>query len=647
MVQDQTRSQPTENSHHAHADRSVQYPHIIPIPEFPRAHPPQILRAEQRQFQQNSHNGLQETRCEYHPWTQDWSSSSHQANHAVPLFSERNHATVQSVAHRFGSSSAPLINQVNHSPAKRIDPAYSAHTPENRTMGRDSILSQQADILRHAHANRSAESHRTMPIPEFPGTVRRQISSAQQNIHPQDPHCTLQAIHRQCNPWRIERDDSAHNPSQTAPSFSSPNVAAGQSVPLRGGSSTASEVNRAEHVPLDWVYTRPGVDVQSNRHTVARRSGFPNFPRPPSNSSTRFYPPTNTASETRNCHSTVAARRALLPPVSPFLPVAVSYGSASELMHPNSAVGAQSHLHQNVRPGVNQQQITRANISTLPPNHRSSVSGSLSQKAVPSLTYRRLLSVERAPKGLQLKNSSHNTPSTQDRTGSRPPGPCRNSEDPQPSSNRVCALFAHNQSSRISSVASKRSSERKVNMGKITKRGKKRTGEAVRFYCAEKKCNTSFTRKYDLDKHVKVVHLNERPHKCNLCLSKFGHQGSLTKHIRAVHHKLKPFTCLYCGQRFSESGNLNKHTARKHTPPTTTQSGSSIGSGGNESNQNATAATSKLAQPTNSKAAPARKKRKVSVAAETREKKRNITPAHVPETKTSSTIETSISKKTA
>ncbi len=90
MVQNQTRSLPAGDSYHAHANRDVQHPQIVPIPECPRDLPPQTTRAQQRQFQQSSHSGLQEARCEYKSWTLESKNSKQYASHAISLFSEGN-----------------------------------------------------------------------------------------------------------------------------------------------------------------------------------------------------------------------------------------------------------------------------------------------------------------------------------------------------------------------------------------------------------------------------------------------------------------------------------------------------------------------------------------------------------------------------
>lgn len=79
-------------------------------------------------------------------------------------------------------------------------------------------------------------------------------------------------------------------------------------------------------------------------------------------------------------------------------------------------------------------------------------------------------------------------------------------------------------------------------------------------------CLTEFKRKYDLVQHIAAVHEKRRPFRCTTCNSSFAHKGTLTKHVRTVHLGIKPFRCKLCSTRFSERGNLNKHLQRIHNP---------------------------------------------------------------------------------
>ena len=44
-------------------------------------------------------------------------------------------------------------------------------------------------------------------------------------------------------------------------------------------------------------------------------------------------------------------------------------------------------------------------------------------------------------------------------------------------------------------------------------------------------------------KHTKTVHENEKPFKCEICHSCFGHKSNLNKHKKNVHENKKPFKC--------------------------------------------------------------------------------------------------------
>jgi len=86
------------------------------------------------------------------------------------------------------------------------------------------------------------------------------------------------------------------------------------------------------------------------------------------------------------------------------------------------------------------------------------------------------------------------------------------------------------------------------------------------FSCAL--CPEKLKRKFDLKKHIEVVHWKLKKHKCPRakCNARFGHKGTLTKHLNGFHDKKKPHKCMspQCDMAFSEKGNLNKHIRSKH-----------------------------------------------------------------------------------
>ena len=51
--------------------------------------------------------------------------------------------------------------------------------------------------------------------------------------------------------------------------------------------------------------------------------------------------------------------------------------------------------------------------------------------------------------------------------------------------------------------------------------------------------------------HVKAVHRQRKPFKCNECTQKFAERNGLKSHVDAVHLKLKPHACDQCDMTFS------------------------------------------------------------------------------------------------
>ena len=59
------------------------------------------------------------------------------------------------------------------------------------------------------------------------------------------------------------------------------------------------------------------------------------------------------------------------------------------------------------------------------------------------------------------------------------------------------------------------------------------------FKCS--KCNSTFSKKLDVNRHIDSVHEGKRPYKCSFCNISFGIKQNLTRHITSVHEKKKPF----------------------------------------------------------------------------------------------------------
>ncbi len=257
-----------DTSNREHENPSAGFPDIIPIPELPRAGLSEIPRPQQQNLTQDTHLVLQGSRYADRLAMHDWVNSGQHGSQAVPLFSACKSVPVQSAPLRIGNSSAPLVDTASHSPAERVDPAYSAYASENHTMRRNLISPLQADTSHHSHAT-SAEPLRTMLILQLSRAGLCQIPGNQQNVLAQGTHRRVQGMNHEYNPSTAPRNDIGHHAMQTGLSFTSPNVAAVQSVPLRGGSSSAPQVDRAEHLPSGWVYTPPSVEIGSPQHTSA------------------------------------------------------------------------------------------------------------------------------------------------------------------------------------------------------------------------------------------------------------------------------------------------------------------------------------------------------------------------------------------
>ena len=77
-------------------------------------------------------------------------------------------------------------------------------------------------------------------------------------------------------------------------------------------------------------------------------------------------------------------------------------------------------------------------------------------------------------------------------------------------------------------------------------------------------CDFESNERHLLNTHTKVVHLGEKPHKCQQCPESFLKKRDLIRHLCNVHNVEKPFKCEYCENSFISSS-LLKHHAMKHS----------------------------------------------------------------------------------
>lgn len=78
------------------------------------------------------------------------------------------------------------------------------------------------------------------------------------------------------------------------------------------------------------------------------------------------------------------------------------------------------------------------------------------------------------------------------------------------------------------------------------------------------KCPQQFTRRSNLNKHLRSIHDRERRFQCMLCSRRFKRRDHLVKHVRSVHEKERKFGCDICGVRFAEKYNRDKHRESIH-----------------------------------------------------------------------------------
>uniref|UniRef100_A0A7S1TLB1 C2H2-type domain-containing protein n=1 Tax=Erythrolobus australicus TaxID=1077150 RepID=A0A7S1TLB1_9RHOD len=77
-------------------------------------------------------------------------------------------------------------------------------------------------------------------------------------------------------------------------------------------------------------------------------------------------------------------------------------------------------------------------------------------------------------------------------------------------------------------------------------------------------CDSSFSLKYNLNKHIKNVHEHQRPFKCPSCPMTFQQKNHQVKHVATVHENIRPFKCDHCDASFGWVGVLRKHVALIH-----------------------------------------------------------------------------------
>ncbi|KAJ8905783.1 hypothetical protein NDN08_002288 [Rhodosorus marinus] len=77
-------------------------------------------------------------------------------------------------------------------------------------------------------------------------------------------------------------------------------------------------------------------------------------------------------------------------------------------------------------------------------------------------------------------------------------------------------------------------------------------------------CGASFDRKYDRERHVRTVHLQEKRFVCKVCDKRFSQSSHLKTHVESVHEQKRDSQCEVCGTFFSTKYKLQRHIRSVH-----------------------------------------------------------------------------------
>ncbi|KAI9332886.1 hypothetical protein DFJ73DRAFT_630162 [Zopfochytrium polystomum] len=81
------------------------------------------------------------------------------------------------------------------------------------------------------------------------------------------------------------------------------------------------------------------------------------------------------------------------------------------------------------------------------------------------------------------------------------------------------------------------------------------SGSGKAYICPNSGCSKSFTRRYNLQSHLRC-HSGERPYCCDLCSLTFSRKHDLRRHTRSLHSVDRPHLCTHCNLSFARSVKL-------------------------------------------------------------------------------------------
>lgn len=86
--------------------------------------------------------------------------------------------------------------------------------------------------------------------------------------------------------------------------------------------------------------------------------------------------------------------------------------------------------------------------------------------------------------------------------------------------------------------------------------------------CDFEGCQSAFTRRHDLNRHMERVHQHKKNHFCSIdtCTAGFYDKSHLNEHVKRVHLKERNFVCEIdgCANSFYEKSHLDEHIRRVH-----------------------------------------------------------------------------------
>mmetsp|Transcript_7608 Transcript_7608/g.23067 ORF Transcript_7608/g.23067 Transcript_7608/m.23067 type:complete len:465 (-) Transcript_7608:118-1512(-) len=77
-------------------------------------------------------------------------------------------------------------------------------------------------------------------------------------------------------------------------------------------------------------------------------------------------------------------------------------------------------------------------------------------------------------------------------------------------------------------------------------------------------CGKGFSQKGHLNEHLRLSHQGDRGHTCSVCKKKFASQSKVLRHVRAVHENVSQFMCGLCGKKYKEKSYLKLHRQLMH-----------------------------------------------------------------------------------